>query len=50
MPKGFVLAFDELNSHYWPGETLAVIEMVGIPNLRVQRFPFDPSLSFAVIE
>lgn len=50
MPKGAVLAFDELNSDYWPGETLAVLETIGIRNLRIQRSPFDSFISFAVIE
>ncbi len=30
MPRGAVLAFDELNSPHWPGETLAVAEACGI--------------------
>jgi len=50
MPKGAVLAFDELNQGAWPGETLAVLETVGLRNLRIQRFPFTPQLSYAVLE
>lgn len=50
MPKGAVLAFDELNQGAWPGETLAVLETAGLRNLRIQRFPFTPALSFAVLE
>jgi hypothetical protein len=50
MPKGAVIAFDELNQIHWPGETLAVLESVGIRNLRIQRLPFQPSVSFAVLE
>lgn len=50
MPKGAILAFDELNQASWPGETLAVLESVGIRNLRIHRFPFTPQLSFAVLE
>jgi hypothetical protein len=50
MPKGAILAFDELNSERWPGETLAVLETVGISNLRIQRPPFDSLMSYAVIE
>jgi hypothetical protein len=50
MPKGAVLAFDELNQKYWPGETLAVLESVGIRNLRIQRFPFTPQISYAVLD
>jgi hypothetical protein len=50
MPKGSILAFDELNSDAWPGETLAVLETVGLSKLRIERFPFDSLLSYAVIE
>ncbi len=49
MPKGSILAFDELNQAAWPGETLAVLETVGLRNLRIERFPFTPQLSFAVL-
>jgi len=50
MPKGAVLCFDELNQKQWPGETLAVLDSVGIRNLRIQRFPFTPQISYAVLE
>lgn len=50
MPKGAVLAFDELCQKAWPGETRAVNEIVGLRNLRVQRFPFTPQLSYAVLD
>ena len=50
MPKGAIIAFDELNMNLFPGETLATMETIGLPNLRVQRFPFATSLSYAVIE
>ena len=50
MPKGAILAFDELNQAAWPGETLAVLETIGLRNIRVERFPFTPQLSFAVLD
>jgi hypothetical protein len=50
MPKGAVLVFDELNQAAWPGETLAVLEAVGLRSLRIRRFPFVPQLSYAVLE
>jgi hypothetical protein len=50
MPKGAVLAFDELNQAAWPGETLAVLETVGLRKLRIERFPIVPQLSFAVLD
>jgi hypothetical protein len=49
MPRGAVLAFDELNQKQWPGETLAVIEAVGLDKLAIRRMPFVPSLSYAVL-
>jgi hypothetical protein len=50
MPKGSVIAFDELAQVHWPGETLAVLETIGLRNLRIQRLPFQPSISFAVLD
>jgi hypothetical protein len=50
MPKGAVIAFDQLNQAYWPGETTAVYETLGIRNLRIERFPFTPQISYAVLE
>lgn len=50
MPKGGVIGFDELNQKKWPGETRAVMEAVGINRLSIERFPFTPSISYAVIE
>lgn len=50
MPKGAILAFDQLNIKNWSGETLAVLETVGINNLKIERFTFQPQISFAVIE
>lgn len=50
MPKGSIIAFDELNQKSWPGETEAVLETVGLRNLKIERFPFTPQLSFAVLE
>jgi hypothetical protein len=50
MPKGAIIAFDELNQKQWPGETLALLDAVGIKNLRIRRFPFTPQISYAVLE
>jgi hypothetical protein len=50
MPKGAIILFDELNMDLFPGETLAVMETIGIPSLRLQRFPFATSMSYAVID
>jgi hypothetical protein len=50
MPKGAIIVFDELNSEAWPGETLAVLETIGIRNLRIQRLPWESCICYAVIE
>ena len=50
MPKGAVIAFDELNHPLWPGETVALIDTVGINNLRIKRMPYGSTVSYAVIE
>ncbi len=50
MPKGAIVAFDELNSDDWPGETLAVLEEVGLRSLRIERFFFDSCRCYAVLE
>lgn len=50
MPKGAILAFDELDNPIWPGETLAVLETLGLNKLRLQRLEWDPYISFAEIE
>ena len=49
MPCGAVIGFDELNQAQWPGETLAVLEEVGLQSLRLERFAFTPHISYAVI-
>lgn len=48
MPKGAVLAFDELSQKLWPGETMALFDSIGIETLRIQRFEFNPQISYAV--
>jgi hypothetical protein len=50
MPKGAVLVFDELDFGRWPGETVAVQEVLGIRNLRIQQFPWQGQMSYAVLE
>ncbi len=50
MPRGAVLAFDELDNPLWPGETLAMLEHHARRPLRIERFEFDPYIGFAVIE
>lgn len=50
MPKGSIIAFDELNNPQWPGETKALMETVGINNVRLQKCIFEPCRSYCIIE
>jgi hypothetical protein len=50
MPKGSIVAFDELDNPIWPGETEAVLEKLPLNRLKLQRFDWDPYIGFAVLE
>ena len=50
MPKGAVLAFDELDNPIWPGETVAALDAVGLSSLRLRRLDWDPYIAFAILE
>jgi hypothetical protein len=49
MPKGAVVAFDELDNPLWPGETVAMLEVLEKYRLKVERLPFDPYIGFATL-
>jgi hypothetical protein len=50
MPKGAVIAFDELAQANWPGETRALLDTIGVRSLKIERMPFNPQISFAVLD
>jgi hypothetical protein len=50
LTKGSVIGFDELNNHDFPGETLALKEVFGLENIRIQRSPYSSIQTFMVIE
>ena len=50
LTKGSILAFDELNLHYFPGETIAFKEALGLDRYRIIRSPLNPYASYIVIE
>lgn len=50
MPRGAVVAFDELDNPLWPGETCAMLEMLEKYRFRLERLPFDPYIGFAVLD
>lgn len=48
--KGSVLAFDELNAPQFPGETMAVMEVLGLANLRLRRTPHNPLCAYVIVD
>ena len=50
MPKGAIIAFDQLNADGFTGETRATLDTIGIRNLKIRRFDYSPSISYAVLE
>lgn len=49
IPKGGILAFDEINNKYWPGETEALLEKINLNNYTVRKFDFDPNIAYIVL-
>lgn len=47
--KGSVLVFDELCDDIFPGETVAVREVLGLNGLRVERMPMTARVSYVVL-
>lgn len=50
LTKGSVVGFDELNTHDFPGETLALKEVFGLDRYRIMRSPYSSFQSYIVIE
>ncbi len=48
--KGSILAFDELNDHDSPGETLALMEIFRLNKIRLKRYPYTSRISYFVVE
>jgi hypothetical protein len=48
LTKGSLLVFDELNCQYFPGETAAVNEVLGLNKLSLKRYPHQPYCAWAV--
>ena len=49
MPKGSVLAFDEINHPLWPGETLALLESMNLNEYKLMKFPFEINMSYIIL-
>jgi hypothetical protein len=50
LTKGSIIAFDELNCPEFPGETLAVMEVLGLSNYAIKRSTLNPLISYLIIE
>ncbi|MGE5468985.1 MAG: crotonobetainyl-CoA--carnitine CoA-transferase [Ignavibacteria bacterium] len=48
--RGSILAFDELNCLEFPGETLAVMETLGLSRYAIRRSPLNPLCSYLVVD
>ena len=50
LTKGSIVAFDEINHDYFPGETIALKEVMGGRNIRLRRFESNPFMAYFIIE
>jgi hypothetical protein len=50
LSKGSIVAFDELNDKDSPGETVALMEVFGLQNIRLQRYRYASRVSYFVVE
>ncbi len=50
MPKGAILAFDDLNDKNWPGETTALLNTLGIRKFKFERFTYDTRIAYTILE
>ncbi len=48
VPKGGIVAFDEVNNPQWPGETVALMEELGLDRAQLEIFEYEPNISFFV--
>jgi hypothetical protein len=48
--KGSILVFDELCDDIFPGETIALREVLGLDGVRIKRFPMASRVSYIEIE
>jgi hypothetical protein len=48
--RGSVVAFDELNDPDAPGETLALMDAVGLGNVRLRKYPHASRVAYFVVD
>ena len=49
VPKGGIVAFDELNAKKYKGETKAMSQILNINDIRLEKFYFDPWSSYFIM-
>ncbi|GIU70255.1 MAG: hypothetical protein KatS3mg002_1491 [Candidatus Woesearchaeota archaeon] len=50
IPRGGIIAFDELNNEFWKGETVAALEIFKDFNrFKINKFSFDPNISYIIL-
>ena len=50
IPKGGVVAFDEVNNPDWPGETLALLKSLELRHHRLECIGYEPNISFIQLD
>jgi hypothetical protein len=50
LTQGSILGFDELNEEATPGETVAVMEALGLGNVALRRLPYTSRTSYCVVQ
>ena len=50
VPKGGIIAFDELNQRKWVGETVALKEYFDLNRINLLKFEFEPHVSYFIVE
>lgn len=50
LTKGSVIGFDELNNRDYPGETIALKEVLGLNSYRIRHSLYSPTQSYIIIE
>ena len=50
LTRGSVLGFDEINDHLCPGETLALMEILGLKKYSIRKFLYNSRTSYLIID
>jgi hypothetical protein len=50
LTRGSVLGFDEINDQLCPGETLAVMETLGLKKYSIRKFPYNSRTSYLIVD